>query len=335
MKTFLKRITKVLFAFALGVILFVFVIHAIIRMASNFEIQKDAKFVVFGHSHSECAYDDTILENFQNLSSSGENYFYSYHKAKEVIEVNKNLKAVFLEFTNYSTGVKLDSTIWDDKSLDIFFPWHSSFMEKEEYSLLIEKNPKGFLKAIPISTRDNLSRVLTFNFNLNKRYGRFFKYNRTITPAEIENAQNNPKIPYWMKLKGIENRRVENDIFLNSKKLSSYNLKYLLKIIEFCNKKGVQVYLVRSPQHRFYPRINESELSKMKEVYLKDVPFLDFDEFPLRDEEFADTEHLNSQGAKVFSTWFNNLLSNGLLENKNKSEYIYSEIEKLKRDQSL
>jgi len=66
------------------------------------------------------------------------------------------------------------------------------------------------------------------------------------------------------------------------------------------------------------------------EQKFKDVDFLDFNNFPLNNEEFGDFEHLNYKGAKRFSLWFNELLEKGLLSMENKSEFIISEMEQVR-----
>ena len=86
--------------------------------------------------------------------------------------------------------------------------------------------------------------------------------------------------------------------------------------------------MVRSPQHKNISRSNEARLLRIKDEKFNNVEFLDFDKFPLQDDEYQDFGHLNYKGAKVFSQWFNELLKKGLLSKKNKSQFIASEIEK-------
>ena len=50
--------------------------------------------------------------------------------------------------------------------------------------------------------------------------------------------------------------------------------------------------------------------------------FLDFKEYPLTNSEFADLVHLNYNGAKIFSIWFNELLEKGILTKENKQQII-------------
>ena len=50
------------------------------NMYSNFELNEKPKYLMLGHSHSACAYNDTIISDFINLSDLGESYFYTFVK---------------------------------------------------------------------------------------------------------------------------------------------------------------------------------------------------------------------------------------------------------------
>ena len=71
-----------------------------IEKKSSFKISDNIKYVVFGHSHSECTFNDALISNFKNLSEPGEAYFYTYQKLKNVIHDNPAIESVFVEFTN-------------------------------------------------------------------------------------------------------------------------------------------------------------------------------------------------------------------------------------------
>ena len=43
-----------------------------IKKNAKFAINKNTKFIVVGDSHSECCFNDSLINNLQNFSSSGE-----------------------------------------------------------------------------------------------------------------------------------------------------------------------------------------------------------------------------------------------------------------------
>lgn len=78
------------------------------------------------------------------------------------------------------------------------------------------------------------------------------------------------------------------------------------------------VFLIRSPQHPLYEyRNNEAEFSRIRERYFSDIKFLDFNNFPLKNDDFADFGHLNFKGALKFSAYINQRIMNGMLNTVN------------------
>ena len=67
----------------------------------------------------------------------------------------------------------------------------------------------------------------------------------------------------------------------------------------------------------------------------KNIEFIDFSEFPLTDEQFADFGHLNHTGALKFSKWFDKLLQKGLMSTEDKAMFVQKEIEKIKSSKKL
>jgi hypothetical protein len=312
MRTFLKKIISTLFIFIIGLLMFVFIVHYIVKYKSDFILNKENKFLVLGHSHSECAFNDSIIPNFKNLSKSGEAYFYTYQKVKKILSENK-IDAVFIEFSNNVIHKYMDDEwIWGFEEMNNHFPWHSPFMDTSDIQLLLSKNNKDFLKVISTSTRHNFTTILSFDYSISEKYGSYKRLERNEI-AEL-----------------ISKRKTNVDSLAESTEISYYNIKYLEKIINFCESKNTKVYFVRSPQHSYYSRLNEEKLLAIKNKKFKNIEFLDFDNFPIQDEAYADFAHLNYKGAKVFSLWFNELIKKNLLSKPNKSEYIKMEIEKVR-----
>ena len=115
--------------------------------------------------------------------------------------------------------------------------------------------------------------------------------------------------------------------------VSVQNIKALKKTIDYCRSKGVKVYLVRSPIDSNYTGFNnESVYQRTRLKELGDVTYLDFKNYPIQRFEFADLEHLNYKGARVFSTFFNTLITGGLLDSDHPQEMINAGIEKRRNE---
>ena len=57
----------------------------IIEKGSYFSIPNEIHSVILGHSHSACAFNDSIIDGFYNLSQNTEGYPYTYFKAQKII----------------------------------------------------------------------------------------------------------------------------------------------------------------------------------------------------------------------------------------------------------
>ena len=290
--------------------LLLFITNKIIDKKANFKINPDAKYVIFGHSHSECAFNDSLITNFVNLSQSAESYFYTYQKVKKVITQNPQIEVVFIEFTNNQIDKGINRWIWLDKYMNSRYPVFLPFMDNKQHLLLLTKNFASFSNCLSISFRDNVIRIIKNDYDYTDKLGGYFYLVKDKTDS----------------INTLENKIVPNkDINIE---ISSYNIEYLTKIIEFCNNNNKKVYLIRCPQHSKYSRlINEHKYNEIIKTNFSSTEYFDFCNFPIQNSEFGDLEHLNYKGAKVFSIWFEDLLQNDLLNIQNKQDFINKKIQ--------
>jgi hypothetical protein len=221
-----------------------------------------------------------------------------------VLSQNPQVEAVLIEFSNNQIDEKMNEWTWGYKYMSNLFPKYTPFMDKADFDLLIKNNPGDFMNCLSISTRNNLARVLTSNYEFTGTIGGYLRldHSQTNSTADSSNSPSNK---------------------ITGQGLSYVNIQYLQKIITYCTDHHKKVFLVRSPQHRNYEYLkNEKEFLRIKNTLFSSVEFLDFNDFPLQEDEFADFGHLNYKGASKFSKWFNVMLASGLLNNKRKQYLI-------------
>jgi hypothetical protein len=275
----------------------------LIKKRSKFILSSDSKIVLFGHSHSECAFNDTLIHNLKNLSRSGEDYFYNYPKVRMVLDQNPQIETVLIEFSNNQIDEKMDDWTWGYKYMSAMLPRYQPFINKDDLIVLLKNNPGDFMNCMSISTRKNISRIIFRNYNFANDMGGYLRLNKIETFTNSSNAN-----------KPINDIKPAN--------LSDVNIKYLKKIIAYCQHMHKKVFLVRSPQNRNYEYLkNELQFLKVKNTLFAGIPFLDFNNFPLQDQDFADPGHLNYKGAIKFSKWFNWMLASGVLSD-HKGQYL-------------
>ena len=313
LKQFIKKITFFLFILiALVFILIVSTEHVIYKNC-EFKLDNSPKYVLFGHSHPECAYNDSLISSFKNLSQSGESYFYTFLKAKQIIKQNPSIEVVFIEFTNNQINKSIDRWIWNDKNLNYRYPTYAPFMDLKDNILLMKNNVFGYLNSNSNSLKYNLSRLLRQNFDYTNSIGGYKYLKRNKTDSLIRTLKESPT----------------NKIF---NPISENGLDYLSRLIKFCKEESKIVYLIRSPIHKQFPELSNEQLyHKIRLNRYSTIDYLDFSKFPLNNSEFGDLGHLNYRGARVFSLWFESVLNSNFINENNKQTLIDNKIEDFKR----
>lgn len=313
MKRFIRQTALFVAIFFLVVLGLFFIANKMVKGKASFKIKEDTKYVIFGHSHPECTYNDSLIQHFQNFGNSGESYFYTQTKIREVVKQNPAIETIFVEFTNNQIDELMNDWIWLDKYMTNRYPVFEVFMDKNDHFLLLTSNFTGFVNSFSLSIKSNFERIIASDYNFTSKLGGYLYLKKNKVDSFLNEQVINPP----------------KEITIH--KTSNYNIEYLEKIVAFCQSQNKQVVLLRSPQHnKCLAMGNEEQFKEILQTNFADILFLDFNEFPASNDEFADLEHLNYKGAKRFSIWFNALLQNGLLSVPDKQKVIDSQMRILK-----
>lgn len=308
MRVFIKLTISFLLLLSIIIIVFVELSEHVVSEKSDFKLKTKPKYIVLGHSHPECAFNDSLIDGFLNLSQSGESYYYTYFKTTKIIEQNPSIEVVFVEFTNNQINESMNNWIWDGKYIGHRYINYSPFMDISDKVILAKNNLTGYFNWTSLSLKSNLDRILKQNFAYSESIGGYLYLERDKTDSLVNAIDNNYS---QLKTKGI----------------SEFNLQYLTRIINFCEEQDKRVILIRSPQHKKYPGYsNELMYQGIRKNRYSSIEYLDFSKFPLTNSEFGDLDHLNTRGAKVFSSWFSKALKNGILLKSDKQSFIDNEI---------
>lgn len=303
MRKFCKNLLSFFSFFILLIIFYEILTSYYINKKAEFSFEKKTKYLVFGHSHPETAFNDSLISDFYNLAQSGESYFYTYQKAKEIFKQNDSIETVFIEFTNNQINEEMDLWIWGDKYINNRYPIYSSFMSVDDNKLLLKNNFEGFYNVFSISSKNKFLRIIMNDFDFIEEVGGYNYLIRNKTDSLLNNIKEVDKSSFTVFSK------------INEPEISEFNLLYLSKLINLCDKNNIRVVLIRSPLHKKYSGYrNENVYQEILTTYFSDVEYLDLSKFFVPDEEFGDLEHLNYKGAQKFSIWFDNLIQNGLLK---------------------
>ena len=306
MQRFIKKTVVTIGLFLIGIVLFTVGTHYVMKVQFDCRIPVEKKRVIVGHSHPQCAFDDALIPGFKNLGLNAESYFYTYQKVKQLASQNE-IEAFYIEYSNNVIDEHMDYWIWGYEHMNYQVPLYAPFMEAEDLKRLYDGNKDDFLAIVSTSTRKNITKVVSMDFKMGKVFGGYKKLAHS-------------KIPELLKMRAEEQTAPHSD--RQSRKLSETNILYLEKIVAFCQANNIEVYFIRCPQHEYYDRDNEEELMRIKAQRFANIEFLDFDKFPLNDEQFSDFGHLHYKGTEVFSKWFAKLIEDGLLAAEDKPSFV-------------
>jgi len=319
MKRFIIKLSFFSLSLIIPILLVVFGEFIIKNSEKFWKIPDDKDYIVLGHSHPECAFNDSLIQNLVNFGLSGEAYLYTYIKLKKLIESNEQLKTIFIECGTNNFLEVMERWTWDKEHLNYNLPRYFTLIDKSEIQLLRNKNCNPFLSVTLKSYIKGIGHSyfnLIFNENSviskKRRYGGYLYLVRNEIDSLVIVAQKS-------KINGNS-----NDV---ETKVSESNIIYFKKIQKLCKQNNITAYLIRTPVHKMYYNQQEEETYKsiLKNEFSNSA-FLDFKEFPLTNEEFGDFGHLNYKGAITFSKWFSELLCKGLLLTEKKQEFIDEEI---------
>ncbi len=312
-KPFLNRVLiflGILMVFTLGLL---YSVHKMVDGKAEFKLNNEIKYLFLGHSHSECALNDSLISNSKNLSESGESYFYTYQKIKKLLPQNPSITHVLVEFSNNQIEEVMNDWIWDDKHISYMLPRYAPFINLEDHILLIQNNYSSYYNYSGQSLRNDFTRISNNDYNFSHSIGGY----RWLKRDKIDSL-----------LTTVNKEKIDQ----STSSISIKNIDYLQKIVRFCRNQQVQICLIRSPQHQYYPdRYNEETFAEIRQKNFSTIDFLDFNNFPCTNNEFGDFGHLNYKGAHVFSSWFNQIIKNGLLSNTNKQTLIEQELKNFSR----
>ena len=315
MKKFIVKLVLFISIFILVYVSLSYYTKITINKKFNYKLNNSVTTIVLGHSQPECGINDRKMNNLKNLSQGGEAYFYTYLKLKKVTQENPNVKNIVLSFSNNQVKKQMDDWTFGKKNMPNFYTKYNFLMQWNDISFLFKNNFKTYLNSENKSLVNNLKVLKTHNKSIydDRNWGGYLALNRNKVDSLLHHK-------FLDKLKKKPNLEISN-----------VNLNYLDLIINYCKQKNLNLYLIRLPIQKDYFKIdNEVQFQKIRKSIYKTIPYLDFHNFPLKNNEFGDFDHLNSKGALKFSIFLNTLFENGLLINENPQNVINNEMEKLK-----
>lgn len=290
LKLFFKSIA---FIFGIAIIVLLVFNTCNIALCKNilYKTSNDTNLIVLGHSHTECSIDDKLIDGAINLSQSADTYFYTYFKLKKMVEANKSISKVMLVYTNNMLSQDRDNWIYTGQYLSSKLPKYAHLLQAKDWYVIFRHGQPGNVAntLLKIFQNNLYSCIANNNSQLYKefKWGGYLFLVRDSIPKEI----------FLYK----EMATKEYNVTINNKSATSTNIKYLVKIAEYCKQNNLKLILIRPPLFSLYDKYYDSELHNMLNNELAGIEFIDYSNCKLKDDEFGDFEHLNYRGANAFT----------------------------------
>ncbi len=317
----MKRLFRHILVFAIPIlILSVISILSARKFFDNddfYKLKPQTKIILLGHSQTECGVNDKLIDGMQNFSQGGESYFYSYLKLQKLLDSNPTVKNVVISFSNNQIQEKMDKWVWGDENMYNYYPKYAFMMQRPDYEILMRNNFKTMLASEAKLAKTFVSTAISDKEDLlsDRNWGGYLHLKRM-------------KVDSLLKTDYL--RKEANQDF---DALSEVNIQYLQKIQDLCKSSDVKLHFLRMPVHRKWVfKANEPVFQSVRKQKFPNVKFLDFQDFPVSNEELGDFDHLNHRGATRFSVTLDGLIKSGLLQSADPYARINDEINSVKSE---
>ncbi len=262
---------------------------SIIESRNLLELGSETTTIILGDSHTECALDDEIIPNTENMSQSADCYLYSYVKLRELLRHNPQIDTVVLTYSYHNLAISQDEWLLDNNTLVSKLNRYYFLMNSGEIAHLLGINPRplgGVMTTIFKTNIEALVEVLKGNFTLEYlNIGRYLYLDRNKLDESLKRLAEEPDKP---------------DAYSDIQK------EYLVKIRALCVEQDKTLMLMKTPIHRALRDKHDVLKDAYYQFYrehLGDITLLDYGQFAVPDSCYSDADHLNYKGARLFSNY--------------------------------
>ncbi len=271
--------------------------------------------------------DQKTGENYYNMATTGQRLRESYFIIKEASHRNQ-LKGVYLDLYFL---ISMEGMGNYDNFAAISGGWENLDYRKvslDRLETFFQLNPSEYYvsAALPFTRfREHLCDVeWIYAMQKSKKRPEYQNYQYQ-WESENDKAKYTEKGYFYHTLQ-MENPYLHLDSVPNSMRMTGEAEEYLRKIIEYCQKEGIEIILFQTPVYEVetiaYERYDDytGGVRAVAEEY--QVPYYDFnltkeEFFPVQEMRyFVDMGHLNGEGAALFTNFFCDVVKGTQEENE-------------------
>ena len=290
MNYFLKKLLEfTLFFISIFLLISISINFSNNLILKNIKLKKNIKHLIIGDSRTQI-FDDSILDDCQNIAQGSESLYFSYLKLDKLLKSNQSIKNVYLGVSYHSFSSYFDEYTFNSNVVSNYF-FILPYKDKIDFILNDDINIKGLIKNFFIKGVSNI-------VSKKKSYiGHSYIHSSDRKPTE----------------KSIQLRISKQFTTENSLNYSNLNILYFDKIVKLCYKYDVELFILNTPTHSLH---HKKTPKKYINKYLDLTSNIDnhhmirFENI-LKDEMFLpDGDHINKFGANIISFKLKTFINN-------------------------
>jgi hypothetical protein len=265
----------------------------IAQQKENLDIcsEDSLKTLILGDSHARTALNPEFIGSACSSAQKAEELEYSYYKLKRALETHEEIENLIItvSYFNFLAPVDTESEMMKRYHRLLDTDFYAAKKKYQEYqashayrNLINHKLPQ----AVPIGLLNELVEDVTqplFRGGYELRQGSLIGQDRALNAAIQRHYYQGKKLRQGSKLRAA----------------------YFGKIVQLCKSQQVRLYVVNTPLHPHYQaQVPPAVISGYEDIitqHSEDFVYLDYSSLKLPDALFFDYDHLNAEGARLFS----------------------------------
>jgi hypothetical protein len=246
------------------------------------QLPQQKQRIVIGNSHPECAFIEGQEWPWINLGKSGECFFYSFPKAKWLIENNPQIKEVWIDLSPNQLMPHMHEWIHDEEHVQRSFLSYSHIHDLAwNYSAFVDF-PKPTMSTKMVQVQRFLGAILKPQWEQNRIDLKWGGYNKLVGSKEA----------FESEVHGAD--RLQPD---------AENWRALKEFCEWAHDQKIEIHAVVCPHYSSNKEVETQQkvfqFCQSRNLAISNYHFIDF---PFSEKElFYDASHLNHKGALIYS----------------------------------